>query len=832
MRTIYDWAVFYVINGFSVIPLNPRSKEPNFELLKAVGSTDADGTPTWKPYTKRRPTKKELEVWFKEKDVTQVNIGIVVGQNRAVLDIDDTRYYQLFFDKPPRELKTWVGRTAKGFHIYIVLPQSARPENVELLGAFELKAHDKYVVAPPSLHPSGVQYEWVNDIRRTGFRRFSEEDLNVLIGKIRFLKKYWPIIEPFSEAWSAKHRHNLTLGLCGYLRKCELDITDATKIIWAICTITADPELKDRLKALKDTYSKSLDQIAGVTKLREELEPILGASKVETLLGRVQENVTTRVADSPLEETDPEVRKEAEKLLEDPAILYRIHNAQGDVQGEDENKVLLPILMFAKQSFEVQGETSAGKNTIVDSALSLFPEKWWTKFTGLTDKSIRYLGDNIRTLYLAERRTMRTGEESTVEYDIKLLLSEGKLKVLTTVPDQEDSKRFTTEQFETSIENVILTSTEVALPQELGNRIWVIRADESRDQNARVRDSVLFNAEKLPSQKPDLTHEKKIVQTAFEIADREAPKDVVIPYATLLKTLLDEGGTRVRRDTKKLISLIEGVTRLHYRHRLVLADERTGEKVLVALPDDFLIAWSIGSTAIKETFTDLTERDTRVLGFCKQVTVNAQPISAKTLAGLMGRSDDTCQRYLRALQTKGLLHEEERGPHGLKIYSLCTEDRSYPGLDRIPTSEMKIKYERWLESQNLRSEISKAPPVIIDPITGIRAESILSASRSADLNERNNATHDFTEKGVVRPDSDLTHSEKPPSEPDNRDEEQDLELAKATIRPVKGPMSRDYGVEQIMKKGMDRSKAEACFDRLVNDHLLVKDPQRHWRLVK
>jgi len=751
VQTLFDRARFYVGKGLSVIPLAPKGKEPNFILLEAVGSLDGEGKPTQKPYYSRQPTIKELETWFKHKSVAHTNIGVVAGVNGvAILDIDDDRYYHLFFEQKREELRTWVGRPSKGCHVYMRLPESAQMENVELPGAFELKVHDKYVVCPPSVHPSGIEYTWLFDIEKMEIATLSAGNLNNLTKNLKFLKQHWQIIKTFSDIWTVQHRHNLSLWLSGFLLKRGLNLKDAGRIVKAICTIANDSELKDRLTALTDTYKKTPNKTAGISKLREELISILGPEQAEGILGKVKETTTETI--------DQEIQLEAEKLLEDPALLHRIHNAQGVVQGEDENRVLLPILNFAKQSLEVQGETSAGKNTLVDSALSLFPRDWWKKITGLTDKSIRYLGGTLRTLYLAERKAMKTGEESTAEYDIKLVISEGKLKVLSTVSDPENPKKFKTEEIETEIENVILTSTELVVPQELQNRIWVLRVDDSKDQNKRVRDSKLQDAEKLPSEKPDFTRDREIIQAAFAIAEEEAPKDVVIPYATILASLLDEKEPRVRRDTDKLISLIKGIARLFYRQRLVILD-KDGRKVVVSSPEDFWIACRIGSTAIKETFTDTTGRDVRILEWCKELADDEKQISTKTLHEITGKSDASCQKYLRALQLKGFLVEEERGAHGLKLYSLKISDRNQLGIDQIPICEMKIRHENWLKSQNLSSDWRKTPThVLMDPITGIRVESISSLFHSEDLARTGKNTLDSSQKTDARSDSDLVVS--------------------------------------------------------------------------
>jgi len=501
------------------------------------------------------------------------------------------------------------------------------------------------------------------------------------------------------------------------------------------------------------------------------------------------------------EEIDPETRIEADRFLEDPALLYRIHNAQGNVQGEDKNKVLLVILNWAKQSFEIEGETAAGKNTLADSILSLFPRPWWEKATGVTDKALRYLGETLRTLYLAERRSAKKeGEESTAEFDVKLVISEGELMVLVTLSDSEDPKRFKTERIRTKIENVILTSTELAIPRELQNRIWVVRVDESKEQNIRVRDAKLQGKEKLPSEKPDFSREKKTIQAAFAIAEEEAPKDVVIPYATLLTPLLDEKETRVRRDTDKLILLIEGITKLFYRQRLIILNGGD-RKVLVSAPEDFWIAWKIGETAIKETFADMTEKDIQVLKWCKELDKDQKQITTKSLAELTKRTDSTCYKWLKALQSKGFLVEESRGSHGLKVYCLQSSDRTQVGIERIPIWQLQERHKNWLLArkepktsflkQSFRSERGEIPaPILIDPIEGIMID--LSSFRPESLEEKaGNQTQKAeissvsSSEKIARSESDLIR----PSEEDWKTQYPDFSpVSKEALKEMKQPL--------------------------------------------
>ena len=133
----------YLEKGFSIIPVG-NDKKP---LLS-----------TWKEYQSKHPTKEEIIKWCST--LKPAGIGIITGKvsGIAVLDIDvgaDTGGLEL---PPTPSVRTGGG----GWHHYFKLP-----ENVILQCSngfrhkMDFKAEGGYVIAPPSLHKSGKQYEWV-----------------------------------------------------------------------------------------------------------------------------------------------------------------------------------------------------------------------------------------------------------------------------------------------------------------------------------------------------------------------------------------------------------------------------------------------------------------------------------------------------------------------------------------------------------------------------------------------------------------------------------------------------------------------------------------------
>jgi hypothetical protein len=69
------------------------------------------------------------------------------------------------------------------------------------------------------------------------------------------------------EAWQEGRRHQLALGLAGYLRKANVSKELALQIMQYVAQEALDPEINDRLKAVETTYEKPLEKVAGITLL-------------------------------------------------------------------------------------------------------------------------------------------------------------------------------------------------------------------------------------------------------------------------------------------------------------------------------------------------------------------------------------------------------------------------------------------------------------------------------------------------------------------------------------------------------------------------------------
>lgn len=142
---LFDAALAAYARGWAVIPIRPRSKQP---LVR------------WVPYQQRRPREIELRAWWRR--WPKANLGIVCGGISGLMVLDLETGVKLDAANPMPISPTVVTGTG-GRHYYLKLAECVEAPSVNLRGCGiqgELKGEGTYVVAPPSVHPSGVPYEW------------------------------------------------------------------------------------------------------------------------------------------------------------------------------------------------------------------------------------------------------------------------------------------------------------------------------------------------------------------------------------------------------------------------------------------------------------------------------------------------------------------------------------------------------------------------------------------------------------------------------------------------------------------------------------------------
>lgn len=113
----------------------------------------------WVPFQKRIATIDEVAKWFK--DWPEANIGVITGKisNLVVFDLDSPKAFIYTKEKGgfPETVKV---STGKGEHVWAQYPGFYIKPDVNKQLDMDIRGDGGFVVAPPSFHGSGNQYQW------------------------------------------------------------------------------------------------------------------------------------------------------------------------------------------------------------------------------------------------------------------------------------------------------------------------------------------------------------------------------------------------------------------------------------------------------------------------------------------------------------------------------------------------------------------------------------------------------------------------------------------------------------------------------------------------
>jgi KaiC/GvpD/RAD55 family RecA-like ATPase len=234
--TLREAAHAYLDAGLRPIACEPRAK-------RAIVS--------WKEFQQRAPTHEEIDHWWTM--WPDANIALVLGQGLMAVDLDsfDAREnleragVVLPSDAP-------VVATGKGAHVYL---SGTSGDRVGLVPGVDIRGVG-YVVAPPSIHPSGRAYVWVNDFKMPPP---APPSLLALLGRSSAEAPSVPVGDWFSEAMggiSEGGRDALCTRMAGYLlgKGVSVEASEAILLAWAArCT---PPFPADQVTKCVDSIAK------------------------------------------------------------------------------------------------------------------------------------------------------------------------------------------------------------------------------------------------------------------------------------------------------------------------------------------------------------------------------------------------------------------------------------------------------------------------------------------------------------------------------------------------------------------------------------------------
>jgi DNA primase len=408
--------------------------------------------------------------------------------------------------------------------------------------------------------------------------------------------------------------------------------------------------------------------------------------KVWTVLGDLQREQIKKTLETPEEVAamTAEEQEAAMNLLRDPGLMERVlaDFERCGIVGEETNKTVSYLaavsrLLDKPLAIVVQSSSAAGKSSLMEAVLDFMPEEQREEYSAMTGQALFYMGQkNLKHKILA---VSEEAGASRASYALKLLQSEGVLKIASTGKDPVSGKLVTHEYMVEGPVMIFLTTTAQDVDEELLNRCVVLTVNEEREQTRAIH-RIQRESRTLDG------HWARREQARIVKLHRNAQR-LLRPVAVVNNHMRDDSDfpdymTRMRRDHMKLLTLIEAIALLHQHQRTIQRDTRDGETLeyIEATPEDVKLAEELMRRVLGPSLDELPPQTKRLLSLieqmvkqeCERSEIEAEEcrFTRRTVRQYTRWGDTQLRVHLRRLEELEYLVVRRGGPGQTFVYQL------------------------------------------------------------------------------------------------------------------------------------------------------------------
>jgi hypothetical protein len=702
----------YFAKGLSVFPVTPMTKTPEIK---------------WSEYRTRMPKQEEIKEW----SAGNYNIGVVCGAisgNLIVIDFDNPELFELVF--PNIKGKTWVVKTPRpGVHVYFRTDRPLRGRNYNF-AKIQVKGEGGYVLAPPSVHPNGNKYEFLegcspNDceisvVKSENFFEALEKRLSELGFKLDFREEVSETedITPGDPIWVRKmlegvpegERDECAIRLASYycnVKHMAPQAVEAILLNWNTRNRPPVPNAENWVK----------------TKVNSALKGGYVYTRNDALIRKYEEV-----------EEEPEKEKIISQILDGDAVKFILKHVETKVKHDF--SVAKTLLLSCATSFTsspvnvfVRGPPSIGKTYVTRNISRYFPNA--ILIMGMSPKTIVHeysfysKEDDAYIVDLWHKILIFLEEPSNAVYEIlRPLMSHDSNEVIYKWVEQRKNQQKTVKAIIRGWPVFIFLGTTAKLIEDLASR--GIHVTPIMSGNKWVS-AVILKGE-IYSKPFEFIDEEDVVFNAIREHMRRVLEycvtrqlGVIIPYATEIVEKLSKMWfakmPRAARDVNILFDMIAGSAVLNVFRRMILrfSGNNRWYNYIIATKEDLENAISIWSEALPASISGVNSTQYELYALIKELASdpNPQELTAKFIyTKWMERfpdkplSAETIRKYLQVLEDRGLVVSEksERGNKTL-YYPMNSISDDISELVNIENYFDVNKLHRWFDSLNGGKEI-------------------------------------------------------------------------------------------------------------------------------
>jgi len=298
-----------------------------------------------------------------------------------------------------------------------------------------------------------------------------------------------------------------------------------------------------------------------------------------------------------------EEREELIKKLKDSELLHNIKFELDKDHIEDYKAKMFIFLDCCSSrlkpsyrfSSALTGNTSEGKTNLWKTIRNHLPEEWYMDLTRITGAALEDDTHEYNLFYFGE-----SGANESLIEQIKQIVEDG-MDVLKK-DKRNDCKTSRREQQDRKVG--LYSTTKNPKDKELRSRYCVVSVHGSESKYRKVNEDTLFTAADFIKEldRDERKSNDSWVKKSLRILQEY---DVInIPYAPLFE--VNCRSSRSQRDLKRFLNLIKSITWIHQYQRIQF--EYNGKNILIASPEDFYNALTIGKDIFDQSLSGLEPR--------------------------------------------------------------------------------------------------------------------------------------------------------------------------------------------------------------------------------
>ncbi len=401
----------------------------------------------------------------------------------------------------------------------------------------------------------------------------------------------------------------------------------------------------------------------------------------------------------------------------DPNILNKIVQSYNKIIIGEENNIKFLFTCYLSKDLPrkyrlhviIASQSSAGKTSLIRRVSDPFKDHV-VDYTDFTSAFLKRQEESMDGKIILLEQMEKTNEQKKASiFDLKFLLSEGKLRMGLVDRDQKGKNKPRILEV-SGIPVFVTTSTNMNIDAESLNRTFLMQVDESQEQTERIVDFTLKSFATLgvnDSWTEELTHLTALAEKYRELAHQV--DDIVIPFADKLKKIIPCENLTIRRDLPKILSLTAVIAFIHASNRYRIQDndganfivgsfgetEKRYKYTIVAEPEDFKEALEIAGTTISQTINKVNETSMKLYGRVIEIYdqksysnatldgARVDGITVKEIAEKIGKSVNRTRELMSQLESNGYLIRDRTTkehtfiPTGQKFSEIKIDDLTF-----------------------------------------------------------------------------------------------------------------------------------------------------------